>query len=219
MKVSTFCTRSEKALQELRKRISQKNQSLIRSPVIIGIGGPGGSGKSHFASWLQQYLGESTLLTLDDFRLPRDQRPVHAPFGSHPDAVNLAALEEVLKTAREGGNIYQPEFDADTGRSRPGKTHPPASILILDGEIIAYPILQAYLDTCILVQSSLWTQFCTRLKRDRKHRKCSLFKTLRIFFQSNLIDYPRFGEGSSARAHLIFERHPRKGYFLRKNQL
>ena len=44
-------------------------------PVLIGIGGPGGSGKSTFCSELSRHLEDARILPLDDYRKPRHERP------------------------------------------------------------------------------------------------------------------------------------------------
>ncbi len=213
-----FCPHSEKALSLLVQHLSPESDSG-GVPRLVGIGGPGGGGKSMLSDWLKESLPSCEVLSLDDFRLPRASRPRHAPFGSHPDAVDFSRLQAVLTSARAGGPVHQPVFDLDKGHAQNHKVLPAADVLLLDGEITAYEMLDAYLDVRILVQSSLWTQLRTRLNRDRGDRGCSLSKTLKIYVQSNLKDHPRFSKGAEEKAQLIFYRHPRKGLHLRKNLL
>lgn len=218
MGISKCCPKTEQALRQFQKEIEQRKTKGFE-PRIVGIGGPGGSGKSILCAWLQQHITNSAVLSLDEFRFSRSDRPSHAPFGSHPDAVNIPLILETLIAAKAGQPVFQPNFDRISGRPLEGKELPLADVYLVDGEITAYSMLNAHLDTLILVQSSMWTQFMTRMKRDRKSRNCSLVKTLRIYVRSNLMDYPRFGKHSEARAQLVFHRCPRKGLTLLKNQL
>ncbi|MDF3131157.1 hypothetical protein P0Y35_18250 [Kiritimatiellaeota bacterium B1221] len=213
-----FCPQSQKALAQLVQHLSPGILPEGR-PWLVGIGGPGGGGKSMLSDWLKRSVPNCAVLSLDDFRLPRNSRPRHAPFGSHPDAVDVSRLQQVLQSARKGGPVHQPVFDSKAGHAQHHELLPAADIWLLDGEITAYEMLDAYLDIRILVQSSLWTQFMTRLNRDRGDRGCSLSKTLKIYIQSNLKDHPRFAKGAEDKAQLIFYRHPRKGLHLRKDFL
>lgn len=188
-------------------------------PLLIGIGGPGGSGKSVLTRYLQSQLENCAVLELDDFRLAREQRPSHAPFGSHPDAVDMIRLQAVLRSVREGGALCQPHFDREAGRVRHETVQPSADWILVDGEITAYDHLSPYLDHLVLLQCSLFTQFRSRLARDRTDRNCSLIKTLRIFTRSNLLDHPRFASNAKARASCILYRQRNNRLRLLKAQL
>src|SRR5210317_1923541 len=54
-------------------------------PVIIAIGGPGGTGKSTISKALLEQLPDATLLTLDDYKTPRAERQGKNLYGAHPD--------------------------------------------------------------------------------------------------------------------------------------
>ncbi|MEX2606481.1 MAG: hypothetical protein WD708_03975 [Kiritimatiellia bacterium] len=166
-------------------------------PFILGVGGPGGSGKSRVAEWLRVHVADLVVLGLDDFRLPRKNRPKHAPFGSHPDAIDWDRLEDVLRDVKAGGPVRQPVFDRLTGSATKENLLPGGDVILLDGEITSHERMFPYLDKRIVVRAHLWTQLRTRLNRDRRERWTSLKKTLRIFYRSNLCDYPRFASKSA----------------------
>ncbi|WFB36523.1 hypothetical protein P3T73_01955 [Kiritimatiellota bacterium B12222] len=213
-----FCEKSRETLGQWISQLSLSPPENNR-PYLIGIGGPGGSGKSHFTHWLRQEIPHSVVLSLDDFRLPRSERPKHAPFGSHPEAIDLPRLFATLTRAREGRSFSQPHFDVEHGKVLKESPLSPAPVIFVDGEITAYSELHPYLDYLFLVQTSYWTQLRTRLHRDTRERKCSLRKTLRIYVRSNLIDHPRFAKKAKARADLILYRNRHHRFYLRKSQL
>lgn len=68
-------------LDRLRQWVEKEAAEHPR-PFMLGIGGPGGSGKSRVAKWLEHTVSDGVVLGLDDFRLPRGERPAHARFGS-----------------------------------------------------------------------------------------------------------------------------------------
>jgi uridine kinase len=218
MKIPLFHAKSEEPFAQFLQTLHHSLRGDGK-PWLIGIGGPGGTGKSILTGYLQTQLGNCAVLTLDDFRLPRDQRPAHAPFGSHPDAVDLKRLQTVLQSARDGGELHQLHFDRQAGRVLHESVLPAAEMILVDGEITAYDFMAPYLDHMILVQSGLLTQFRSRLSRDRQDRNCSLMKTLRIFIRSNLMDHPRFASNAKARAACILYRQQNNRFRLLKAQL
>jgi len=73
-------------------------------PIILGIGGPAGVGKSTFARDLSKYLltrgHKTTILELDDFILSRSLRPHSSEWG--PDHINIEALRRILYLIKRG---------------------------------------------------------------------------------------------------------------------
>lgn len=176
-------------------------------PLVIGIGGPGGCGKSTLARWLRHHLDGARILALDDFRLPRARRPAHGRYGSHPDGNDLPRLRKILRDFRAGRPIRQPVFDPVAGAATTEIRVPSARILLADGEIAAHRDVRAAFDRLILVEAHWRTQLDTRLARDVRERHCPLEKAIDLFLQSNLRDYPRFAAGAADDAHILLYRN------------
>jgi len=185
-------------------------------PFIVGIGGPGGCGKSTLSRWLRHHLYDARILSLDDFRLPRQHRPAHGRYGSHPEGNDLPRLRKCLRDFRNGHPIQQPVFDPGAGKATRKITVPAARILLADGEIAAHQKLRPHFDRLILVEAHWRTQLNTRLTRDLKDRHCTLEKAIDIFLQSNLRDYPRFAAGARDDAHALLYCTTRHTFSLRR---
>ena len=196
----------------------EREAAAAPAPLIIGIGGPGGCGKSTLARWLRHHLDGARILALDDFRLPRDRRPAHGRYGSHPDGNDLPRLRKALRDFRAGRPIRQPVFDPATGEASAEILVPSARILLADGEIAAHRDLRAAFDRLILVDAHWRTQLHARLARDLRERHCSLEKAIDLFLQSNLRDYPRFAAGAASEAHISLYCNASHAFTLRKIQ-
>ena len=174
-------------------------------PVLIGIGGPGGSGKSSFAMTVSRLLGDARILPLDDYRKPRAERP-RGIYGSHPAGNRLELLKSHLDAARNGIPFHRPVFCRIRGAAIDTATVPPARFILADGEIAAHRGLRGQFDVRILVLAGWPLQWQARLGRDRTERASSLSKALTLFVLSNVRDYPRFAAGAVGDADLVLRR-------------
>ena len=194
----------------------EREVAAAPAPLVIGIGGTGGCGKSTLSRWLRHHLPDARILSLDDFRRPRAQRPAHGRYGSHPEANDLPRLRKTLADFRKGRSIRQPVFDPVAGRAVREIRMPAAGILLADGEIAAHEAVRPWLDRFILVEAHWRTQLNVRLTRDLRERGCTLEKAVDLFLQSNLRDYPRYSAGARAGADAVLYCNARRTFSLRQ---
>jgi uridine kinase len=199
------CPAYRAALEMLKNSAAE-----LRRSVLVGIGGPGGSGKSTFARSLAGWLDDVRILPVDDYRKSRHER-ARGIYGSHPEGNRLDLLRSHLELARRGEPFERPVFCRNHGAALEGEWVPPARFILAEGEITAHRGLRDEFDLRILILADWSLQWQARMGRDRMEHGCGFRKALSVFVRSNLWDFPRFAGGARRDAHLVLRRG-RSGY-------
>ncbi|MCA9449921.1 MAG: hypothetical protein KC931_22560 [Candidatus Omnitrophica bacterium] len=171
-------------------------------PTLVAIGGPGGGGKSTFASRLGSCLPGSKILRLDHYKSPRIFRKQQGVFGPHPKANKLVLLSQHLSLMKNGQTFHAPVYCHTWGDAMSVELYEPGVFNLLDGEISTYPIFEESVDFSIFIDSAPETQLQTRLGRDVGVRGHSRENALDNFLFSNLIEFLEYGAGTKSKADL-----------------
>ncbi len=172
------------------------------SPILIAVGGPGGTGKSTFSRKLADQLDGAKVLSLDDYKVARSTREEKGVFGPHPEANEMDLIEEHLSRIKEGCQIKKPVYDFNSGKSDKAELFSPAIVNIIEGEVSTYPRFKQFFDLSIFVDSRLNTQLMTRLKRAIGDRGYTFKKAWSTFFGSNVGEFAQFGSESKSCADI-----------------
>ena len=164
-------------------------------PVLVAVGGPGGTGKSTFARNLAQTIGKdrAVVLPLDDYKTPRAVRSRKNIFGPHPDANEMQMIRDHLETLRQGLPIDKPCYCAVQGQINRFEPFTPARFVIVEGEVSTYRAFRDVIDFAIFIDAHWKTQLNTRLTRDIEQRGYTLEKAIATFLHSNLREFPTYG--------------------------
>lgn len=147
------------------------------SPLIIGVAGGSGSGKTYFASALQKRLGmrRCEIVYQDSFYFDQSSR-FDFDGGSvnfdHPDSIDFDLLAEKLKALASGLTVDMPIYDFVT-HSRLKKTVSliPTPIILVDGILIFHaPQVRELFDDLIFFDTPEDLRFQRRLDRDVHER-------------------------------------------------
>ncbi len=148
-----------------------------RKPIVIGIAGGSGSGKTTVANEILNKVGAHQIAFLphDAYyrelgHLPQVQRE-QVNF-DHPNSMETELLIEHVKTLLNGESIEMPVYDFTT-HSRTGKSiHvDPKNIIMVEGILIfAEPVLRDLFDVKIFVDTDADIRFMRRLERDIAER-------------------------------------------------
>lgn len=145
----------------------------MQRPHIIGVAGGSGSGKTHFAKELQQFLGDAhcSILYQDNYYIDQSAR-FDGDGGSvnfdHPDSLDFSLLAQGLKTLKAGKNLEIPVYDFVTHSRKPDTLlGEPKRVIIVDGILILHSQeVRSELDETVFFDTPEELRFQRRLDRD-----------------------------------------------------
>ena len=172
------------------------------TPVLVAVGGPGGTGKSTFSTALAEQLADARVLRLDDYKTSRAFRAERNIYGPHPEANKLELLKDHLVEMKAGRTFRRPLYDRENGEALDSTPHEPARFNILDGETATYRDLRELIDLSIFIDSDWKTQLATRVERDIGDRGYDREQAISTFLQSNLREFSEYGAESKKWADL-----------------
>jgi uridine kinase len=148
-----------------------------QQPLVIGIAGGTGSGKTTVANVILDRVGKEhiTYLPHDAYYrelgdLPPDQKA--AVNFDHPDSLETELMIRDILELKKGNSIELPIYDFST-HSRTGKTIrvDPHRVIIVEGILIfAEPELRRLFDVKLFVDTNADIRFIRRLQRDITER-------------------------------------------------
>lgn len=182
----------------------------MKPPVVIGIAGGSGSGKTTVVRRIIDGLDSSsiTLVEHDAYykdlsHLSREER-LKINF-DHPDALETDLLLEHLKLLLSGQPVEIPTYDYNLHKRLPQTRRAEVRpIIILDGILVlAEPALAALMDIKIFVDADGDVRLLRRIKRDIEHRGRSIEGILDQYEQTVRPMYLQFVEPSKRKADVI----------------
>ena len=177
-------------------------------PLMIGIAGGTGSGKSTFTDHLKSLFGEEiAVLYHDNYYRRNDGLPMEARRKlnyDHPDALETALLVRHLKALRDGQPVESPVYDF-TVHNRSGTIRvEPRPVVITEGILVlAEPELRALFDIKIYVEADADERILRRAIRDMKERGRDIEGIARQYLDTVKPMHYLFVEPSKAQADLI----------------
>jgi uridine kinase len=146
-------------------------------PLVIGIGGGSGSGKTTIARSIVEAIGPEKVALIqhdayyyDQTDLPMEER-IKVNY-DHPDSFETTLLVEHLRQLRAGRPIQRPIYDF-TVYNRSGDTVrvEPKPVVIVEGILVLYEAdLRGLMDLKIYVDTDPDLRILRRLERDLKER-------------------------------------------------
>lgn len=147
-----------------------------KCPIIIGIAGGTGSGKSTFTNRLKKLFGDHvTVIYHDNYYRAHDEMPFEERKKinyDHPNAFETELLLEHLKDLKEGKVVQCPVYDySQHNRSKEVVEIYPSNIILLEGILVLTDErLRDMLDIKIFVDADADERILRRVLRDVKER-------------------------------------------------
>lgn len=152
----------------LRERLKQ-----LQSPLIIGVAGDSGSGKTTFSNGVRRLIGDglvSTICTDGYHKEDREQRKMSGRLPLDPEVNFLDVLEQDLQALKQGKTIQVPIYNHATGKIDPPEPLAPTPIIIVEGLHVLYPQFLPYLDFSLYVDPERDVKWKWKWERDIKKR-------------------------------------------------
>lgn len=185
-------------------------------PVVIGIAGGSGSGKTTVALRLADHFPNRRVVILHHDSYYRDRSDLsfedrEALNYDHPDAFENELLARHVEELRAGGAVQVPVYDYERHLRAPGRlTIGPASIVLLEGiQVLTVPELRDRMDIKLYVDIAADERLIRRLLRDIHERGRSVHSILEQYQGTVRPMHQQFVEPSKRHADIII---PGGGY-------
>lgn len=156
------------------------SQLAAQAPIIVGIAGGTGSGKSTFAKKIKESFGENVaLIEQDDYyknlsHLSAEERK-QVNF-DHPDSLDFPLLCQHLFDLKQGHSVLKPTYDFKThSRTSVQQEILPTKIILVEGILLfAVPEVRELLDIKIFIDVKDDIRLLRRIERDMQERNRTL---------------------------------------------
>lgn len=186
---------------------------LLVKPLIIGIAGGSGSGKSTVARRVAEALVAQSVafIAMDSYyknyaHLPMDER--RRVNWDHPEVFDTDLLTTHLRELAEGRSIQKPVYDFVTHtRSDRQQTVAPADVVVVDGILLfADERVRDHCDVKVFVDADADVRLIRRIRRDMAQRGRPLEEILDQYLTTVQPMHMEFVEPSKRYADVIVPR-------------
>jgi uridine kinase len=192
--------------------VDQPESPLVK-PLIIGIAGGTGSGKSTVARKVAEALPDASVAFLEMDAYYRDFRhltlqQLHHVNWDHPDAFDVELLTEHLGALSRGEPVDMPVYEFAT-HSRSARTRriEPADVVVIDGILLLTdPNVRAQCDVKVFVDADPDIRLVRRIRRDTAVRGRTLESVLDQYLTTVQPMHLQFVEPSKRYADVIVPR-------------
>jgi uridine kinase len=149
----------------------------MNKPLIIGVTGGSGSGKTLFLNELLKNFSEKEvcLITQDNYYIKRDQQPVDEKGIKNfdlPESINDEQLYQDILSLKNGNEVHITEYTFNNPEIVPKKLiFKPAPVLIVEGILVFYwEKIRSLIDLSVFIDAKDLIKISRRITRDAIER-------------------------------------------------
>ncbi len=179
-------------------------------PVVIGVAGGTGSGKTTVVREIVSRLGREDVAVVQHDSYYRDRSGISPTERAkinydHPDALETSLLVEHVRALRAGHSVDVPVYDFSTHtRTREVVPLTPRNVVIVEGILVlAEPDLRDLMAMRVFVDTDADIRMIRRLRRDMRDRGRTLESVVEQYLQTVRPMHLEFVEPSKRHAHVI----------------
>jgi len=186
-------------------------------PVLIGIAGGSGSGKTYLARQVREQAGPDKIAVLSMDQYFRSQaRPEHRANINfdHPEHLDFQLMIEHLQALKSGKSIKAPQYDFQTMNQTPAAvTIEPRPVILVEGLfVLAEPAVKLFDLTCFL-DVAPDERLLGRIVRDLRERAATIDEILDRYQRYIRPSYYVFVAPTAQNAHVVVDFTFRRAFF------
>ena len=212
------------------RRLFQKNISFLffctvpffliaEKPLLLGIAGGSGSGKTFLSNEIQDILQEKVLVLgqdsyYKDLSNTEDAKRASINF-DHPDAIDFALMKSHIEQLLERKSIDKPIYDFASHKRSGSERVDARSIIIIEGILIlAVQEIRDLLDIKVFVDVDDDIRLLRRIKRDVQERGRSIEGIEQQYLYTVRPMYKKFVDSSKSHADFLLSSNVSHNVFL-----
>lgn len=195
-------------LAEEKKRAGSKRYHIM-SPIVVGICGGSGSGKTTVANrLLEAFEGRSLLLSMDFYYRRHDELTYEQRCKinyDHPDSLDIALMIEHLRSLKRGEKVSIPQYDFTVHNRKNDVTVIESRPLIIVEGILLFSQkeLMDLIDIPVFVDADADVRVLRRVKRDMTERGRSIDSVMSQYLATVKPMHDKYVEPYKDKASLI----------------
>ena len=156
-------------------------------PIIIGISGGTGAGKSWLADYLARHIPDTSARLQEDWyyrdRSELSEEEILRINFDHPSAIDAPKLLADVDALRGGRTIHAPQYDYATHSRAPATvTVESAPVILLEGLFVLHrPALRRRIGIRVFIDVPADLRLIRRIHRDTEIRRIPVEETLRLW--------------------------------------